>query len=391
MASTVQRVLAVRTACLAIAIVALTLASCAVPHAALPDDRLVFPMTGRVGMLVPVVFAGKEYLFSIDTGAGSTFLDEKLVGQLGPKVKHVQTTKLTTTQDGSFDTYRAPVLQVGGVQGVSLTKNGTVGVMDFSTLRTMQGQPIMGILGMDYLRSYTLRIDYPHKRLEILDHAQPPAGVASFAMTDYYGAPAIEVALAGLPKAKYLCDSGDDGDCEFTEAQIKLLQASANIESHAWSVVDCDTSRGCPILYITKDWSFAGTTYQRIRAHNSEVPVLGSNVLSNYVVTFDFPRKRVYFQCARTAHPVELWQGFMLQVFGIDNHPETRSFSFTRCDETAHARGIMENDELVTIDGLDPASLPIDDVFHRFDGTRRTVLKIKRQGAVKEVVIEVGR
>jgi predicted aspartyl protease len=111
--------------------------------------------------LIRVAFkGGQSRLFSLDTGAPVSILDRKAATELHlPIVKVTETGSATTTElTGS------PI--VLGAGGPSVP-NAQFYLTDLSPLRAI-ATDMVGVIGMDLLANYTLRMDYPKKQWELI-------------------------------------------------------------------------------------------------------------------------------------------------------------------------------------------------------------------------------
>src|SRR5262245_60175453 len=121
-------------------------------------------------LLVPVQIKGKKYLFVVDTGATSAF-DTSLL--LGTPLEI--TTVDTPTGISNVELYRPPEAAIGKMRFPG--RERVVG-LDFAKWRQISGHPIFGIIGMDFLATRVLQIDFDAGNLLFLQSPGQDAGRA---------------------------------------------------------------------------------------------------------------------------------------------------------------------------------------------------------------------
>ena len=126
------------------------------PKPALPADTPFNKGAGRGNPLYITLHleSGEKLLFEVDTGSPGTCLDKSLEPKLGQRVSS------TIGWYGYYrlsweHVYHAPALYLGSTRLVTSDRICT----DDLRTKSRPGHPIMGILGMDFLRHYCLQLD----------------------------------------------------------------------------------------------------------------------------------------------------------------------------------------------------------------------------------------
>ncbi|MEQ1823631.1 MAG: retropepsin-like aspartic protease, partial [Fimbriimonadaceae bacterium] len=125
-------------------------------------DGTKFKLGKKPLILVPVTIDGKgPFPCVIDTGASATVISPEVAMQaglkLGAKVPMLGATGTTTGQFAEITDLAI---------GENRKANMKVVVADFfEGLSKATGEQVMGVIGFDFLRSYRVTIDYPHKTL----------------------------------------------------------------------------------------------------------------------------------------------------------------------------------------------------------------------------------
>jgi hypothetical protein len=107
---------------------------------------------------------GEDWLFILDTGSPTTFLDKSLERQLG---KRLETRMLQYGWLGqrSVGVYAAPALYLGNSQ----LATGAEVLTDDLSFMVPPGRRVQGILGMDCLYHYCVQLDFIARKCRFLD------------------------------------------------------------------------------------------------------------------------------------------------------------------------------------------------------------------------------
>lgn len=331
-------------------------------------------------LVVPVTIAGNEYRFMVDTGMSTSVCD--------PTLRHLLIeTGLTVPVDGTDE---ATLLQ---------WRDATVGrskllmakwamCLDLAPLLEDTGLKIQGIIGTDFLKQFTVQIDFDHNELRLLKSAEKVRGTKLQMGADRYGSPTVMVQFPGLTEVPFLIDTGlcvlDSG--ELSRMTFETLRRTNQIQ------IDGSVNVGAAFTSANKRVGTVALTSVGKFDHRSHYfhesvtdrNILGLGYLSRYLVTLDFPRGQLYlergkrFDTPSIKHRSDLHIGVVngeLKVLGIDE------------DGIAYACGIRRGDQLLEVDGLRAAQLTvhaIDVLVCRQD--RSVAFKVKSRDDVVHTV-----
>ena len=300
-----KTLLPLRMAGLALSLLALC--SCALlrppapiePAHDLPADVAINPDAGRGNeWFLSLNLAGGEPLaFLVDSGSPVTIFDKSLEPQLGRRLDTMEMWNFgVRSQMGVF---AAPQLYLGGTP---LVRTGTnVETTDFSGLSAKAGLPIMGVLGMDYLRHYCLQLDFNAGMVRFLD----PDHLNTASLGREY--PLIyneevqsrwgfirplmpQGSLIGDDRDLLLVDTGyrNDGALDSGALNRAVRQAEKSGQAHA--VHAQDSGR---MWFATTAWS--GGTYTNLLVGTGG-NIMGLRFLARHLVTLNFPKQTMYLK-----------------------------------------------------------------------------------------------
>lgn len=122
-------------------------------------------------LLVTVAVNGQDATFILDTGADRTLMSEESVHALGVERSGWVASAITGIAGGTQRPDALPrTLSIGGVALRRTTLLGdrgvTVGMLPVSEI---QGRPVAGMLGRDFLAAFDLDLDMPARRLSLYE------------------------------------------------------------------------------------------------------------------------------------------------------------------------------------------------------------------------------
>ena len=257
-------------------------------HRSLPPDMPISPDAGRGGDLTVTVKLenGQKLLMILDTGAGSTVLDESLKSKLGKPLGTAPMHSVFGISTNNF--YTAPKLYLGDAP---LLMTGTA-IVTWDVKKRLSSpahRPVMGILGIDVLEHYCIQLDFAAGKMRFLDdqHADKSTWGKAFSIVpvrDDDPRPAVAENLLGRQGPHSLIDSGWLGDGALMPKYFQLWTNSA--------VVPTNGEARSP------DGVFGGKKYFFVNLSEMDWPsdAIGLNFLARHLVTFDFPNHTLYLQ-----------------------------------------------------------------------------------------------
>jgi hypothetical protein len=254
-------------------------------------EKFAIPRHGDF-LLVPVRIAGRTYPFIVDTGSSWCVVDTSLSS-------HLVSTGLTGTVNGhpGVESYRLPDAQVGNSR---LPITADVVCNDLSAMRKWSGYDIRGFLGMNFLMSYAISIDFDAGVLAILKHG-PDSTVGRLGLSyANNGIPTIDFELPRQVIVPFRLESGMTGAGRFERETWSLISGTGRMtvlkRPGNFVTVHGEQSRREALVD-----RFALDAFEHTPLLFSEGPAnsLGLDLLSRYAVTFDFPEKRVFLKPGR--------------------------------------------------------------------------------------------
>ena len=252
-------------------------------------------------VIVEVRLNGKgPYRMFLDTGAGTTVLDDDLARELGLAV--LDTTRLGDPVDPQA--IRADVVELDSITVGTARFEGVRAVAwDRSTLRShMPGAP-RGVLGVGVFHDVVVALDYPKAQVRMRRDMLPePDGRRILDYTSPMGIPVVPVRVGDRVYQAHL-DSGSPGGFNLPLAQKDSVRLAGELK---------EVGRGRTANTELVIWGGQLADTMRIGSHefpqamvqfNDRLPEanLGGRVLREFVVTLDQKNRRVRFD--RTGRP----------------------------------------------------------------------------------------
>ncbi|HWB14406.1 MAG TPA: aspartyl protease family protein [Pirellulales bacterium] len=249
------------------------------------------------GLLVPVIINNKRFTFLVDTGTSWTIFDAALrpLLQLPLKKKPVQTPLASV----ETEFHVSPKIQVGQM---AVAADGMVACMALGDMRKVTGHEIDGVLGMDFLSQYVVRLDFDRGKLSFLKEADREAGMRL--PFDHPRVPVVRLQLGGMRPLRFLIDTGSIG---FDSGMLNSSLVSRLAEDDSMTVVGkakaTDASGTSWVRQgLVRRCVFAGdectnTIWSETPDHFPNHVSL--HFLAQYNVTFDFPNAAMYLTKSR--------------------------------------------------------------------------------------------
>jgi hypothetical protein len=285
-------------------------------------------------LLVPVKIRGKDRLFLMDTGSTVTVVDRSLPLGFPRGV-------------ATLIAYDPPDASIGGVPlGVDVV----VG-MDLNRIREVSGHRIEGVLGMDFLGRHVVHIDFDRGELLLLRSAPGDAAQVLPLVHEPGEIPEIEAWLTAEKKVRFLIDTGNGGG---GSGCLEVLDARSQARSGEFREVGStfvETASGTITArqflgkrIILGGYRVEGPVFRETPGSAS----LGLGFWSRFVVTFDFPGRKVHLRKGRRYERPDWWdrsglhlirRGEGVVVEGVDR------------GSPGEAAGIRTGDALLGLDG----------------------------------------
>ncbi len=218
-------------------------------------------------LLVPVMLDDEELPFLLDTAAGRSIITPETCERLKTK----PTNKRQMRVEGAGGTVNASLVDIGNFRvGRYQRKQMSAVVLDLKPMQVQIGQPFAGILGMDFLKNYNVRVDLEAKKMRL-----------------------------------YACDEGGDigallGDADLERVQFKaqhggLIMVTVRLDGAALTgLLDTGASR---TIMNWRAAQAAGVTRKTKGVHKQTARYLG--VDKNPVDLFRYEFKQLEFGSSR--------------------------------------------------------------------------------------------
>lgn len=247
---------------------------------------------------LPVAIKGKRYRLLLDTGAYCTAYDKPLWSLLGKQNALGEFAEVNATVP-FFD---PPDARLGQL---TLPKDSLVMGADMKEMREDFGEDVHGILGMDFLKRHVFRMDVDRGEIVFLRKVGPDPG-QRLAVTLMHDLPYVRINLPGLREPEeFILDTGfargggSSGGILRKATFEALIKRGRLIPSGRFRSVGLAGGQMNSYGWLDA-LPFAGNTHKNLLFNDSrECSFLGLDVLSRYVVTFDFPHQAIYLTKGR--------------------------------------------------------------------------------------------
>ena len=334
----------------------LLMCSCATVQPPLPATVSMNQDAGRGGLLIVMVRVNdsKPLPFLMDTGSGMTLLDSSLKPKLGTRIGDASVANFGVLLSGS--TYWPPSLYLGDTP----LKTGIyVTALDFKRWFKDPHCPYMGILGIDVLKHYCVQLDFQSGQVRFLDaaHADKKDWGRPFRLTyTWSDCMTIDENLTGAKGPHTMLDTGDNWDGFLTPKSYQQWtnQAAPPASGEVHSPIG---TLGGEMYH---DLELAGLQKSQLDNH-TRFNTIGLHVLSQNLVTFDFPERTLYLKRTSDSPLLDKKTEAMLQSMGNSAGEFSHNLrvngqlpGWTKKDvpgdATAHSTHYDSGRDLVTID-----------------------------------------
>ena len=283
---------------------------------------------------------------------------------------------------------RADRLVIGGAV---VLERQLLRVLDMPGFDDVEGVPVDGVLGVELFKRLVVQIAYARRELALVapDAFVAPAGAQSSAITFFGHFPGIAGTIDGIA-GQFWLDTGNRGGllllAPFVEThRLDERYATSAATTIGWGIggpAQGRLARGGRLAI--GDLMVDGPVLRLPTAHDGALAIrhvagnIGGEILSRFVVTFDYVRKRVHLAAdAASSRPYDadragLW---------INGHARGAVVGAVMAGGPADVAGLRVDDVLTAIDG-EPAG-PVG-----LDALRR---RLAEWPAGRRVAVEVAR
>lgn len=300
-------------------------------------------------LLVPVTLGNQQFQFVVDTGASFSLIDSALESYLDLLPGSAQ-----VNGNRREKRYHLRAAFVGKSRQLL---QGKAICLDLTQIREASGYNIRGIIGMDFLRARVVQIDFDAGKLSILKELPPSVGREFRLFYNKFEVPALNIELADGDSVAFVVDTGMLSDTSLRNYRIDDLLENGRLQLI-----------GPPVLGTTVDgevrhrigrldkFRIGNFRHEQINVSEGERNQIGLGLLSQYLVTFDFPNDGLYLKPGtRFARP-EKSDRSGLTLRRIDGKLRIKGVAD---DSAAASAGLSAGDEVLQIDEKDASSLSI--------------------------------
>jgi hypothetical protein len=295
-------------------------------------------------ILLRVEIANKEPVeFLLDTGAEITVFDSSL--KEGGSQRVGSRTFQTAEGQLRLDTYQCPVAKIGFLD---LQTIGEIVFTDLSAIRGATGHDVRGILGVDFIGTFAVEVDFDHGIFRLW-HAAPPAWdeVSHFPIVNLRGTPHLECSLPGGRREFFAVDTGADISTLRTDVFDPLVEdrhiriAGDSAAAAAGGYVRSSSG-------ILSSIELASFRHRDVRVDRSAMSVLGLQYLSRFNVRLDLPKKRAYLKPSDRFSAIEGRATSRMTVLVSDGR---KVVTDVQRYGAAHSAGVLPGDVLDVVNG----------------------------------------
>ena len=345
------------------------------------EARIRFDPEG-FGVAVPVAVNGRRRLLTIDTGASVSVFDKSLAIVAGPALRSVY----VHSSDGGvnrMDLFRPPDASIGGLPlgGVS-----EVLYTDLAHLRVGSGTDVYGHLGLDFLRDRIMRIDYDRGEVSFL-RSLPDNPGAPFLLdlSSRNLPPKVLADVAGIGEQWFVIDTGSTSVGSFDARLLAHLCKDGSAALVETITSESITKSSVLRRFRLRDaFTLGGFRHRGLIFEEGPDNILGSGYLERYLVTLDFPEKRMYLKrsdrfdqpCLVNLSRAEPWwpNGVMTIRVVAANGP-------------ADSAGLKAGDIVEEIDGRRVASLSPGQIWRPVCQPGRHRMRVRRGDESLEITL----
>ncbi len=260
-------------------------------------EKIAFEYHGHK-ILIPVRQGTNLFHFALDTGAALTGFDKVFLPDLGPPlatglVQFAWNEKGTNTP---IPLHLAPELHIGRIR---LNTDTPVMVFDLEAMRRMSGTKVSGIIGMGFMKDYSVAIDFDRREISF-GHAQDAGGkrlsaprLPTLAAIE---SPSLMLLLPSGEKERFFFDTGDNGAGSLRPDAFDNLVRRGFVS---------DLKHGIPVTApsgkatmskgtVWQSVSILGLEHRGVRLLRGDPSRLGMEVIEKHNLIFDFPRGLIY-------------------------------------------------------------------------------------------------
>ncbi len=367
----------------------------ACPVVGTPAAEIPFTLIGDHIYVEASVNGTGPYRFIVDTG-GVNLIDVELAKQLSLKVTGKETGHGTGPETVETGKTRVGKLGLGNTTFVSQRFY----TFDFTQLYAGGGVKMMGMVGAGVLRRYVICIAFQNDKIELFDPARLDLRRAGTSLPIAIKESEITVAgsFDGIP-GKFQIDTGSPTTLTLTApfvAKHRLMERfPRRVETSSGGVGGLSREyvvRGKDLVLgsarITDPITSLANVSRGQLANSDIAGIVGIGALKRYVVTFDFPGKRLFFSPYDPA-PAGL-DTYDRSGMRIEKEADGFRVAFVAAGTPAAEGGVQRGDVIVAVNSRPASSISLPDLrdeLRQSPAGSTVALEIESGGKRRNVVV----
>jgi len=225
---------------------------------------------------------------------------------------------------------------------------------DYTGMREGLDIDCFGEIGMDFLAPYIVQIDFDQGKLRLLSSLPPAPGEAIRIKQpgDENRVPTALVSLAGQPAQKFIISTARSGNSIDANPDLLTKLEESGKASNLAKERGVQRSGTRRFDAFRVDWAQLGSTRtEALICNSSEQNGLGLSYLARFVVTFDFPRRKMFLK--KGEHFAEPDSPLDLEEVAIERVGQKISLREVNAYGPAGRLGLRRGDLIESINGHD--------------------------------------
>jgi hypothetical protein len=336
---------------------------------------------GDDGLFVPVRVNGNTVDFLLDTGCTYTVFDRSLTS--GASVGSQRARGAEDAVDVPF--FSTPPSSVGHLDLPLFAP--AIGAIDMRFGSEVLGRDVLGFLGMDFLRNFVVEINFDIGTVLFLKTVRDKHAT-QHELTSEAGMPCIGATFAGQAVPHVLIDTGSLGhgsgsiEADLVKELINAGRARRVGNSLTYTLsgpVVNDEIRANNLMV-------GGLTLRDPILTKSKGNRLSLNYLSRYLVTFDFPNKRLYL-----SKSARFEQSDKRDLSGLHLIRRQGCILVQAMDSDSAARsaGIEPSDTIRRFDAKEVATMKLSEIRKRLCDPGRVQIIVERSDTEHEIELSL--
>ncbi len=260
-------------------------------------------------------------------------------------------------------------------------------VLDLSLYQEAIGRDFHGLVGAPFLRKRVVQIDFDRGTMRIdrkcrLNRRQDWETLPS--TSDPYGVPHVSGLELGHHAETFMLNTGDIGSVQLHKWLFDSLLRSGHIRM-AGTAHFMETEGKRLVRRGRLDKLVWGPfILRRLNVDKGNNNSLGLSFLSRFVICLDLSGRRIYLRKGRNFDKPDLLNETGIHILKRDGRVIV---AIVDCDSIAERAGVLENDDIITINGRPVAQMSLYDIrcVLREAHGKRVTLSLTRKGSVVKV------